>query len=473
MPAYSQFSPSTLVGQQFGAIGVAGSSLTSFGTEASSSSILSQNSSSPPCFLYAFFPLKRPGILDRRKCSWKPWMVALTTTSVLLALSIIIGLLVYFLVYEQKSHYYQGSFRIPSITYSPDLSIEQSRHQTSLKQKLINEIDMIFQRSSLKYHYVKSHVVNFRPSNDGLKADILIKFQFPHNNVGTLKKQADSILYKKLQSTQSSLKRDISLPHLREINAAQAENILNSDCGLGMEYPPTARIADGKPAEKASWPWQSSLQVDGIHLCGASLIGSQWLLTSAHCFDTYKNPKLWTVSFGTTLSHPLMTRKIASIIIHENYASHKHDDDIAVVKLSSPILFSENLRRVCLPDATFQVLPKSKVFVTGWGALKANGPFPNSLQEVEIEIISNDVCNQVNVYGGAVSSAMICAGFLTGKLDACEGDSGGPLVISHDRNIWYLLGIVSWGIDCGKENKPGIYTRVTHYRNWIKSKTNI
>lgn len=48
------------------------------------------------------------------------------------------------------------------------------------------------------------------------------------------------------------------------------------------------------------------------------------------------------------------------------------------------------------------------------------GPFPNSLQEVEIEIISNDVCNQVSVYGGAISSGMICAGFLTGKLDACE-----------------------------------------------------
>ncbi|KAK7810793.1 hypothetical protein U0070_009498 [Myodes glareolus] len=186
-----------------------------------------------------------------------------------------------------------------------------------------------------------------------------------------------------------------------------------------MEYLPIARFANDKPADKASWPWQSSLQVDGIHLCGASLIGSQWLLTSAHCFDTYKNPKLWTVSFGTTLSHPLTTRKIASIIIHENYAAHKHDDDIAVVMLSSPVLFSENLHRVCLPDATFQVLPKSKMFVTGWGALKANGPFPNSLQEVEIEIISDDVCNQVNVYGGAISSG-ICDGFLTGKLNACE-----------------------------------------------------
>lgn len=48
------------------------------------------------------------------------------------------------------------------------------------------------------------------------------------------------------------------------------------------------------------------------------------------------------------------------------------------------------------------------------------GPFPNTLRQVEIEIISNDICNKVNVYGGAVSSGMICAGFLTGKLDACE-----------------------------------------------------
>ncbi|MEJ1274717.1 transmembrane protease serine 11f [Cricetulus griseus] len=227
---------------------------------------------------------------------------------------------------EQKSHYYQGSFRIPSITYSPDLSIEQSRHQTSLKQKLINELQNV-----LPWNVLYCHI------------------------------------------------------------SASGSGSPYANCGLGMEYPPTARIADGKPAEKASWPWQSSLQVDGIHLCGASLIGSQWLLTSAHCFDTYKNPKLWTVSFGTTLSHPLMTRKIASIIIHENYASHKHDDDIAVVKLSSPILFSENLRRVCLPDATFQVLPKSKVFVTGWGALKANDCGKRAIPLIANRIVSGNL----------------------------------------------------------------------------------
>lgn len=86
---------------------------------------------------------------------------------------------------------------------------------------------------------------------------------------------------------------------------------------------------------------------------------------------------------------------MASIIIHENYAAHKHDDDIAVVKLSSPVLFSENLRRVCLPDATFQVLPKSKVFVTGWGALRANGEYSRKTRMPAINLRCMEIANQM------------------------------------------------------------------------------
>ncbi|KAM4811046.1 transmembrane protease serine 11G-like [Urocitellus parryii] len=421
--------------------------------------------------MYIF--LKRPGILSGRRSSLKPWVIVIIITTVVLALAIIVGLLVYFLAYDQKFQYYQASFRIPNIEYSPDFSVEHSKIRTNLKNKINNEIDKIFQTSNLKHHYIKSHAVNFRPSDKGLKVDVLLKFQFTSNSADTIKRQADDILHRMLNSNESFLKKDPSLPYLREMNGAQAEHILNSCCGLGKEYPPMERIANGQVANKADWPWQASLQIDGGHFCGASLISEEWLLTAAHCFELYKNPKLWTASFGTTLNPPLMRRQVQSIIVHENYAAHKRDDDIAVVKLSTPVLFSEDVHRVCLPNATFEVLPKSKVFVTGWGALKANGPLSNTLRQVEVEIISNDICNQVKVYGGAVSSGMICAGFLTGKLDACEGDSGGPLVIAQGRNIWYLIGIVSWGIDCGKENKPGLYTRVTHYRDWIKSKTNI
>ncbi|XP_019603566.2 transmembrane protease serine 11G [Rhinolophus sinicus] len=417
--------------------------------------------------------LKRPPILGRRTNSLKPWMIALIITAVVLVLAIIIGILVYFLAFDQKFHYYQTSFQIPSIEYNPDFSVEHSKIRTDLIQKINNEIDEIFQISSLNQYYIKSHAVNLRSSNDGLKTDVLLKFHFVSKNADTIKRQADNILHQKLKLNESFVKIDASLPYLRDINEAQAEHILNSGCGLGREAPSMERIAAGNVARKADWPWQASLQMDGIHFCGASLISEEWLLTAAHCFDVSKNPKLWTASFGTTLHPAIMRRQVQSIIIHENYAAHKRDDDIALVKLSIPVLFSDDVHRVCLPDATFEVLPESKVFVTGWGALKISGPFPNNLRQVEIETISNDICNQVNVYGGAVSSGMICAGFLSGKFDACEGDSGGPLVIVQDRNIWYLIGIVSWGMDCGKANNPGIYTKVTHYRDWIKSKTNI
>ncbi|XP_012579549.1 PREDICTED: transmembrane protease serine 11G-like [Condylura cristata] len=399
-------------------------------------------------------------------------MTALIVTAVVLVLAIIIALLVYFLAFYQKSHYYQSSFQIPSVEYNPEVLVEHSKIRNELEQKVNNEIDNIFQRSSLNRYYIKSHVANFR-SNDGLKTDVLLKFQFLVRHADSLKRQADIILHQKLKLDESFLKIDNSLPYLKEMSEVQAEHILNNRCGIGRDYPTMERIADGSIARKTDWPWQASLQMDGIHFCGASLISEQWLLTAAHCFDTYKNPKLWTASFGTTLIPALMKRKVQLIIIHENYAAHKHDDDIALVKLSTPVLFSNDVSRVCLPDATFEALPKSKVFVTGWGAFKANGPFTNTLRQVEIEIISNDICNQVYVYGGAVSSGMICAGFLSGKLDACEGDSGGPLVIALNGSIWHVIGIVSWGIDCGKENKPGVYTKVTLYRDWIKSKTNI
>ncbi len=46
-----------------------------------------------------------------------------------------------------------------------------------------------------------------------------------------------------------------------------------------------------------------------------------------------------------------------------------------------------------------------------------------------------------------------------------RGTVGGPLV--HLSSRWQLIGIVSWGVGCAREGKPGVYTDVSQLLNWI------
>ena len=67
-----------------------------------------------------------------------------------------------------------------------------------------------------------------------------------------------------------------------------------------------------------------------------------------------------------------------------------------------------------------------------------------------------------------LTDGLLCAGGGDSGRDACQGDSGGPLTVDTEDGQ-RLVGVVAAGDGCGAPGRPGLYTRVSHYIDWIDS----
>lgn len=67
-----------------------------------------------------------------------------------------------------------------------------------------------------------------------------------------------------------------------------------------------------------------------------------------------------------------------------------------------------------------------------------------------------------------MTSRQICVGGMKNR-DTCQGDSGGPLMVEKANGRWYAAGVVSFGVGCGKQGWPGVYTYIPNYIEWIKN----
>ncbi|KAJ8280279.1 hypothetical protein GJAV_G00052680 [Gymnothorax javanicus] len=242
------------------------------------------------------------------------------------------------------------------------------------------------------------------------------------------------------------------------------------------------RIVGGQNAEEGEWPWQVSLHIKNSgHVCGASVISPIWLVTAAHCVQDnqkvkYSQPKMWEAYLGLhrqgVMGKLTEKRGIKRIIDHPYYNSYTYDNDIALMELDRPVTYNKHIQPICLPSKSHDFPAGKGVFITGWGATREGGYAASVLQKAEVRIINSTVCN--DLMSGQITSRMMCAGILDGGVDACQGDSGGPLSAKEfSSRRMFLAGVVSWGDGCARRLKPGIYTRVTKFRGWIKQETGV
>lgn len=245
---------------------------------------------------------------------------------------------------------------------------------------------------------------------------------------------------------------------------------------LALAAAPAGAIIGGTPATE-TYPWMASLQFDGSHGCGASLVRPDTLITAAHCVQNEKPETLSVVLGRTKLSSGAGERiGVKSTEVNEGYATDQNQGhDIALVRLERPAE-AETLDLVTPKQAPLWAAGQP-VRVIGWGsAVFMVGPVSDDLMEADIEMISDAYCdasyNSVVNYGFDPLT-MVCAGRpVVGLQDACQGDSGGPLVARAPNGHWVLVGTVSNGLGCGFPLLYGVYGRVggPELYDWLESR---
>ncbi|XP_060890426.1 suppressor of tumorigenicity 14 protein homolog isoform X2 [Labrus mixtus] len=253
------------------------------------------------------------------------------------------------------------------------------------------------------------------------------------------------------------------------------------NCHCGTRPYRSSRIVGGQASREGEWPWQVSLHIKGQgHTCGASVLSNRWLMTAAHCVqdngpNKYSQATQWEALLGlhvqSQTSEWTVRRNIQRIIAHPDYNFLTYDNDIALMELDSNVTLNQNIWPICLPSPTYDFPVGLAAWITGWGATREGGLAAKILQKAEVRIINSTVCK--SLMKDDVTDRMLCAGILKGGVDACQGDSGGPLSVTGPSGRVFIAGVVSWGDGCARRNKPGVYTRVTKYRSWIKEKSGV
>ncbi|XP_038580399.1 LOW QUALITY PROTEIN: coagulation factor VII-like [Micropterus salmoides] len=235
-----------------------------------------------------------------------------------------------------------------------------------------------------------------------------------------------------------------------------------------------ARIVGGTECPKGQCPWQVLLVYKGKGFCGGVIYKPTWILTASHCLEKTEAQFLKVVAgeHNTLLNEGTeQLIQVSEIIMHQNYVTSTADNDIALLRLASPIVYTPYAVPACLPTRSLaerELWAVSMHTVSGWGRRGENGPTSQLLRRLKVPRIRTQQC--VEESGVVLTKNMFCAGYIEGQQDSCKGDSGGPLVTEYKKTV-FLLGIVSWGKGCAQPGNYGIYTRVSNYLEWIHNGT--
>ncbi|XP_049299565.1 brachyurin-like isoform X2 [Anopheles funestus] len=241
---------------------------------------------------------------------------------------------------------------------------------------------------------------------------------------------------------------------------------------------PSHRIVNGEEAIPGQFPYQIALLTNfgaGTSLCGGSVLTNNYILTAAHCVVDET-----TLATGGTAIMGVHNRNVqeatqqriafttAGIIPHPGYTRTNIRNDVAVVRLNSPITFTDRIQPTRLPGRS-----DTRQFggmigtVSGFGRTTDTGSTSPVVRYTSNPIMNNVDCN-MHWSTNLVQPQNVCMTTDGGRA-SCNGDSGGPLTV-QDGGSSLQVGIVSFGSSAGCSSPtPKVFARVSYFLDFIES----
>ncbi|XP_033607737.1 uncharacterized protein LOC111865478 isoform X2 [Cryptotermes secundus] len=249
-------------------------------------------------------------------------------------------------------------------------------------------------------------------------------------------------------------------------------------CGShGLADGVAARLVGGDGATNGQWPSVALLyHTRHKSSCTASIISPKWLLSSYSCLhlrDKMLTADSW-VAFGggsmfETDKPETQIREVQSIIPYPQvkYNQFLYNNDIALIELSQPLMFTRYVGAICLPEK--EIEPRQLCVTAGWGYTSPGEiNFSQYLHYLPVPTIDLRDCNSTKHYAGFITQDEICAGFTDAEKSPCYNDEGAPLMCVSEGGVWELQGVLSYHSNCGQGYHPSIFSSITAVRGWVE-----
>ncbi|XP_055838772.1 collagenase-like [Episyrphus balteatus] len=233
------------------------------------------------------------------------------------------------------------------------------------------------------------------------------------------------------------------------------------------------RIINSGGDQKSTSPWFVILKkakTQGLH-CGGTIIDKSWVLTAAHCVYGLQSIFL---EFGIKIFDEYNVSMTAKeFVIHPHFNYTFLFNDVALIKLPTPLNFSNQISLINLPAPKdqYKSLEGAHAVFYGYGTTDDLKPsdFSTHLKRGSVIVIRNQQC-KTELDRSTVIESTLCAKGLNGSnTSICLGDSGGPLITNDSQGRTIQIGINSFvKVDNCMSGYPSAYARITSYLEFIQ-----